>query len=191
MSTSLNLIQPPAVEPVSLAEVKLALRIDGSEFDTLLPAYITSARRAAEQMLERSLITQTWERVLDEFPAAEIELGWPKVTGISSISYVDTTGATVNLSALAYVLDAETLPGYVLPADGYDWPDTYDTVNAVRVRFTAGYGEDGSYVPEEIKTWIKAHCGLWLRQVEAASDKPLSPVPYLDELLSRERWAWV
>lgn len=188
---TLKLIQGPAVEPVSLAEAKLAARVDGTEFDTLIPGLITAARRQAEQVLNRALITQTWELVLDEFPPDEIELGWPKVQGISSLSYIDTSGATVNLDSSRYVLDADNLPGWVLPAEGTDWPDTYDTVNAVRVRFLAGYGEDATFVPEEIKTWIKAHVALWLRQAEAASDRKLEPVPYLDNLLDRERWTWV
>ena len=129
--------------------------------------------------------------MLDAFPAVEIELGWPKVQGIVSLSYVDGNGDTVNLDPSLYVLDSDNLPGWVLPADGTDWPATYDTINAVRVRFLAGYGESTNDVPEEIKTWIKAHVALWLRQVEAASDKPLTPVPYLDSLLDRERWSWV
>lgn len=188
---TLKLIQQPAIEPVTLAEAKLGARIDGTEFDAVVPGFITTARRFAEQQLNRSIITQTWERVLDAFPGDEIELGWPAVQGIVSLSYVDTTGATVNLDPSLYVLDAETLPGWVLPADGTSWPDTYDTVNAVRVRFLAGYGDDINSVPEEIKTYIKAHCALWLRQAEAASDKPLTAVPFLDGLLDRERWTWL
>lgn len=186
-----KLIQGPAVEPVTLAEAKLAARVDGTEFDALLPSLIKAAREQAEQQLNRSLITQTWELVLDEFPADEIELGWPTVQGIVSLSYVNPDGDTVNLDSSLYVLDSENLPGWVLPAAGQSWPATYDTVNAVRVRFLAGYGEDGSSVPEAIKTWIKAHVALWLRQVEAASDKPMTPVPYLDSLLDRERWTWM
>lgn len=186
-----KLIQAPAIEPVTLAEAKLAARVDGTEFDALIPGLITTARRHAEQILDRSIITQTWELVLDEFPEAEIELGWPKVQGIVSLSYVDTAGTPVNLPGSAYVLDADNLPGWVLPSAGTHWPATYDTINAVRVRFLAGYGEDGASVPEEVKTWIKAHVALWLRQVEAASDRKLEPVPYLDNLLDRERWTWV
>lgn len=187
---TLKLIQAPAIEPVTLAEAKLAARVDGTEFDALIPSLITTARRFAEQVLNRSIIEQTWECVLDAFPDAEIELGWPKVQGIVSLSYVDTTGATVNLDPSLYVLDNDTLPGWVLPADGTDWPDTYGTVNAVRVRFLAGYGQETDTVPEEIKTYIKAHVALWLRQVEAASDKPMTPVPFLENLLDRERWSW-
>jgi uncharacterized phiE125 gp8 family phage protein len=187
---TLRLIQGPAIEPVTLAEAKFAARVDGTEFDTLIPGLIATARRFAEQKIERSIIEQTWEQVLDDFPEAELELGWPTVRGIVSLSYIDTAGVTVNLDPSLYVLDAENMPGWVLPAAGTDWPATYDTINAVRVRFLAGYGQSTDSVPEEIKTYIKAHVALWLRQVEAASDKPMSPVPYLENLLDRERWSW-
>jgi uncharacterized phiE125 gp8 family phage protein len=188
---TLKLIQGPAIEPVTLSEAKLACRVDGTEFDAMLPGMITAARRYAEAQLNRSFITQTWERVLDFFPEAEVELGWPTVQGIVSVGYIDSNGQPANLASNLYSLDNDNAPGWVLPADGMTWPDTYDTANAVRIRFLAGYGSDAVYVPEEIKQYIKSHCALWLRQVEAASDKPLNPVPFLDHLLDRERWLWV
>lgn len=185
-------IQGPATEPVTVAECKLNARIDADDtsLDALLSTLIKSARETAEQMLNRSLIQQTWELVLDAFPDGEIELGWPPVTGIVSVSYIDANGATQTLNPSSYALDSETMPGWLLPAAGTDWPTTYDTVNAVRVRFTAGYGENRDAVPESIKQWIKAHVALWVRQPEAASDRALTPVPYLDRLLDRERWLW-
>lgn len=188
---TLKLIQGPAIEPVTMAEAKQAARIDGTEFDAILPGLISSARRMAEQQLDRAIIQQTWERVLDAFPEVEIELGMPKVQGIVSLSYIDSTGATVNLDPSLYALDADVMPGWVLPAAGADWPDTYDTINAVRVRFLCGYGEDTNAVPEEIKTWIKAHVALWIDKAAAATEKQLHPMPYLDGLLDRERWRWL
>ena len=53
-------VQAPAVEPVSVDEVKLDQRIDLSSFDALIPDYITAHREAAEDKLGRRLITQTW-----------------------------------------------------------------------------------------------------------------------------------
>lgn len=187
---TLKLIAGPAIEPVSLAEAKVAARIDPdvTAFDAIIPGLIVSARRMAEQQLERALITQTWERTLDEFPEREIELGMPIVQGILSVSYINTSGVDVGMQQTDYALDNDVYPGWVFPAT--DWPATYDTVNAVRVRYLCGYGENASAVPEEIRTWIKAHVSLWLRQVEAASDKPMTTVPYLDHLLDRERWLW-
>lgn len=163
---TLKLITAPSLEPVTLAEAKLHLRVDTADEDALISALITAARQRAEHHLQRSLVTQTWERVLDAFPEAEIELGVPPVQGITSIVYADAQGVTQTISAAAYVLDAVRDPGWVLPASGYAWPATASTVNAVRVRFTSGYGAP-SAVPESIKAWIKLHIGALYENREA------------------------
>lgn len=154
---TLKLITAPSTEPVTLVEVKALLRIDNSAEDTLLNALIAAARGQAEQELGRALATATWERVLDAFPSdnSAIRLGWPTVTGIVSVVYINTAGTQTTLNAADYSLDADYLPGWVAPsASAPSWPATLDTANAVRVQFTSGWAE-GSAVPEDIKAWIK------------------------------------
>lgn len=154
---TLRLITAPAAEPVTRAEVKLQAKVDSdiTADDDLFDVLISAARVEAEHLTGRALISQTWERVVDAFPALELELGMPPVASISAVYYYDTTGTEVTLSSSAYVLDASMPPGWVLPAYGYTWPTTYDTANAVRVRFVSGYGAAGTSVPAPIKTWIK------------------------------------
>lgn len=156
---SLNLITGPAQEPVTLAEAKLHLRVTDSSEDALITSLISASRSLAEHETGRALITQTWERVLDAFPAAEIMLGRPTVLAITSITYLDTTGTLQTLSGSRYVLDADSPAGYVACATGYSWPDTIDAMNAVRVRFTAGYGALASAVPSDIKQWMLLQIG--------------------------------
>lgn len=153
---SLRLITAPASEPVTVDEVKFDASIDGSESDVVIASLIKAARIEAEKRTGRALITQTWELVLDAFPAAEIEIGKLPVSTITSVKYYDTNGVQQTLASDKYALDADTLPGWVLPAYGTDWPDTYDMANAVVIRFVAGYG-DASAVPDDIKLWIRAH----------------------------------
>lgn len=188
---SLDIITPPTIEPVTLAEAKLNLSIDGTESDLLIPRKIKAAREACEQQLSRAILEQTWELAIDAFPDGAIELARPRVLSIVSVKYIDTSGVEQTLSPTAYTLDASTLPGYVLPAYGTSWPTARDgTANAVRVRFTCGYGSTVASVPESVREWINAHVALAMRHREAASDRPLTPVPHLDRLLDRERWAW-
>jgi uncharacterized phiE125 gp8 family phage protein len=157
---TLRLITPPAAEPLTLAEAKLHLRVDHSADDDLITALIQAAREGAEHLTGRSLITQTWERVLDAFPGAEIELGRPPVASVVSVVYIDGAGNQQTMDAADYSLDNSTPNGWVLPSDALDvWPITYDTANAVRVQFTTGYGASGAAVPAAIRSWMKLRIG--------------------------------
>ena len=48
----------PAAEPVTLAELKTFMRIDGSEDDALIESLIVAARELCESYTGRALITQ-------------------------------------------------------------------------------------------------------------------------------------
>lgn len=186
----LKLITGPSVEPVTLAELKAQCRVDHSSEDDLLTAYGIAARQEAESITERALVTQTWARIIDCFPWSEIELGRPPVQSITSITYVDTAGATQTLSSSAYVLDPTgEEPGFVLPAYGYVWPTTLSTAGAVTITFVCGYGLAAA-VPDAIKTWIRMrvatlyrfreHIGAWMSMQEV-------PSRHLDRLLDGYR----
>ena len=69
------LVSGPATEPVSLAEAKLHLRVDFSDDDALISAYIIAARQKAESITRRALITQSWNLVMDQFPAPGVNIG--------------------------------------------------------------------------------------------------------------------
>jgi uncharacterized phiE125 gp8 family phage protein len=189
---SLTLITAPASEPVTITEAKLHLRVDGTDDDTLITALIQAAREQAEHQVGRALITQTWERVLDAFPPAEIELGMPPVIGISSVTYIDTAAASQVMDSADYTLDADRLPGWLLPAYGEDWPNTLDTTNAVRVRFVAGYGAAAD-VPAGIRSWILLRIGtLYKHREEISAGVSVAELPsgYVDRLLDPYRvWA--
>lgn len=70
----LSVVVPPAVEPLTLAEVWTDLRLDPSGsppttyFDTELNSFIASAREHVEKATRRSLVTQTCGLTLTEFP---------------------------------------------------------------------------------------------------------------------------
>lgn len=179
-------ITAPAAEPVTAAEVKAAAKIDGTEFDTQITIAIAALRALAEQKLGRRLITQTCEIVLDEFPSAEIDLQLPDVQSIASVKYLEATAGTeTTLASDQYSLDSDSIPCWLLPAYDTDWPDTYDTVNAVRVRFTVGYGAASTDVPQEIRLWIIAHATQMINRSSGEKPKEYEPMLFIDRLLDR------
>ena len=54
------LLAGPALEPLSLDEMRVYLRLETSEEDGLILALIKAARNAVEQGARRALIAQKW-----------------------------------------------------------------------------------------------------------------------------------
>lgn len=189
---ALKLITAATALAVSLVEAKAHLRIDVSDDDTLLTAMITAATEAAEQATGRAIMPQTWELTLDAFPES-LELTRVPVASITSVTYVDLDGTDQTLSALLYSLDnADDFgPAYVVPAYGTEWPETRDEINAVQVRYAAGYA-DAAAVPESIKSWIKLQVGAMYENRESETvgvGKPIA-LGFADRLLDRYKvWA--
>lgn len=180
------LITAPTTEPITLAEAKLHARVEHDADDAMITSYITAAREDAEHELGRPLAAQVWQVTLDAFPAVEMALG-PDVTGIQSIQYLDTSGALQTLDQTAYALDnMDRAQCFVLPADGYEWPSTYDTANAVRVRIACGLDP----VPETVRAWMLLRIGALIEHRAAvAAGQTLTAMPdrFVDRLLDRYR----
>lgn len=179
----LKLITAPATEPVTLAEAKLHLRVDGVTEDTLITALISAARQDAEHRLGRALITQTWELTLDAFTDT-IELPRPVLASVTSIKYIDTTGAEITLSSGAYTVDTDSEPGRVYPVYGTSWPDTRDQLNAVRIRYVAG----AASVDTAIKQWMLLRiAALYENRESVVSGQAIQAAPrdFADGLLDR------
>ena len=145
----------PSVTPVSLTEAKAHLNVIGSTDDAIVQIYLDAAVShldGAEGTLGRCLVTQTWDYTLDAFPDV-ITVPLPDMASVTSISYVDTTGATQVFSALSYRVSGQT----ITPADS-GWPSTDNVTGAVTVRFVAGYGVAAA-VPAAIKAAILLYIG--------------------------------
>lgn len=189
---ALKLITAATGLAVTLIEAKAHLRVDGVDDDTLIEAMITAATEAAEQMTGHALMTQIWEVTLDTFPDA-VELTRVPVQSITSITYADSAGASTVLAAPLYALDAadDFGPAYVVPVYAGVWPDTRDEINAVKVRYVAGYA-DAASVPESIKSWIKLQVGAMYegREAEVIGNGSAVSLGFADRLLDRYRvWA--
>lgn len=162
---ALKIITPPSVEPITLAEARAQCRYDGTENDAVLAALIAAARDQAEAETGRALCTQTRELVLDAFPEAFVLRGAP-VQSVVSVKYLDAAGIERTIDPQDTLLDKDSEPGYLVPAYGKAWPETYPVPNAVRVRYTCGYGA-ASDVPPGIKQWLLLAVAAFDAQREA------------------------
>ncbi|ADG70062.1 phiE125 gp8 hypothetical protein (plasmid) [Planctopirus limnophila DSM 3776] len=150
----------PADEPITLADLKRQIRVDTSDEDDQLTAYIKAARELLEEHTERALVTQTRQLYLDRFPSCQtIEIPCTPVTSIESIEYIDPTGQLQELDPSSYVADLVSSPARIRPAYGRFWPAIRYQMNAVIVTFEAG--QDVDEVPERAKQAIRLLAGHW------------------------------
>lgn len=151
---ALSLVTAPAAEPISTASAKTHLRVDTSADDTLIDDLVKAARRQVERITGRVLIDQTWDWKLDRFPAGKLIVPLPPLSSVTSITYTDSNGDSQTWAASKYDVDAPVGPhaahGRIAPAYGEVYPTTRDEMNAVTVRFVAGYGTAGSNVPDDL-----------------------------------------
>ena len=156
---SLELITPPAIEPVSLADAKAHLRVDTDDEDALITRLISAARGMAELATGRAFITQTWRLWLDCWPDDwAIEIPRPPLIGVSSITMYDRDGNATVVDAGSYLVDAASIPGRIVFKSTVLPPVNLREANAIAVEFDAGYGADADDVPagicEGVLAWI-------------------------------------
>jgi len=187
---ALKQITAPSTYPVTLADAKLHCKVDTNADDALITSLITAASDMAEQKTGRAIMPQTWELTLDAFPDA-FELTRVPVQSITSIKYYDTNGVQQTLSGSLYTLSNTDEYGfaYVVPIYNGTWPSTRGQINAVAVRYVAGYA-DAASVPEGIKQWIKLMISTMYenRETEAYSSRAVSTtvqMSFVDRLLDR------
>ncbi|MEH2476243.1 putative phiE125 gp8 family phage protein [Nitrobacteraceae bacterium AZCC 2161] len=160
----LTLIQSPNAEPLTADEVRERLNIGSEVTDAALESFIASSRLGLDGVdgyLGRALITQTWRGTLDGFPSYydhhhcghAIVIPLPPLQSINSITYVDGSGATQTIEDGDYQIVPGPRP-YIVPAYGKSWPPARFQRDAVEIEFVAGYGDNGSDVPEPIRCAI-------------------------------------
>lgn len=164
----LTLLQAPSGEPVTLDEAKAQCRIDAdiTAEDALINALITAARRQAEQITGRALLTQRWRMSMERFPAGCLKLRFPPLVSVESITYLDADGVRQTLVESDRQLINDELVGRIVPAYGKTWPSCRVVPGSVLVDFTVGYG-NASAVPQDIKHWILLTVATLFAQREA------------------------
>lgn len=175
-----QLVTDATVEPLTVAEAKLFLRIDDTSEDaSLLPEMITSARRRVEAYTHRSLVTTAWRYTVDgrsvnraiqraarrtgvadvlprlSLSGVELVLPRPPVIAIQSVKYYGVDDVAVTYSASNYRLDvsSDAKPRLVF-VYGATLPAVRD-LGSFEVNYTSGYGATGALVPDDLVQAVK------------------------------------
>lgn len=149
------LITPPGAEPISLAEFKAHLRIDGDDENTLLTSLIRVAREHLERTAGLALISQGWRLYLDRWPeTGVIEIARGPVTSVDAVRAFDELGEESEISLAGHVLDGVRRPARLWLRER---PQARQAINGVEIDFTAGFGEVGADVPDTLRRAMLIH----------------------------------
>lgn len=204
MRFSLKRITSPAIEPVSVADVKLHTHIDYDVEDDIIAAWIKSARIMAEDYQRRAFIAQVWELSFDDYPELPLALPRAPLMGVSSIKIYDTANAeTVLYSAeddplttteestttpetnADFYIDESAEPARVGFSYNATWPSTtLRSLDSVKIRYVAGYGIHASDVPANVRDAIMLYCAY--RNENRAAETEAAP-PQFFNLLNQDR----
>jgi uncharacterized phiE125 gp8 family phage protein len=166
---------------ISLADAKGHLRVDGDDEDAVIAALVDAATQYLDGwqgILGRALMPQTWELYLDRFPASgAIRIPLGPLLEVQAVDYAAADdGAETTVPVEDYVVDTVSPDGWIVPAGGASWPATLDAINAVKIRFVAGY-PDAASVPAPIKAAALLLVGNWFENREAATQGAMSELP--------------
>lgn len=166
----LEQVSGPAVEPLSLAEAKLHLRLDGEGEDELVLALVRAARELAERYTGRALVTRRLRLWLDAWPPGRraLALPSPPLADIVSVVVHDADDEPAAFDPAGWLADRMASPGRLVLRAGVAPPVPGRAANGIAIEYDAGYGAEASDVPEPLRRGIALAVGHLFEHREAA-----------------------
>lgn len=124
---------------LTLGEAKDHLRVTMDNEDSLIEGLILTAQNFIELFIRRSLVPQTWEYTLNEFPAGKVQLPNSPLISITNIKYIDPDGVEQTWANTEYDEFNNTIPGYFKLAYNKTYPSIRSVQDAVKITYQAGY----------------------------------------------------
>lgn len=192
---SLRVSVRPTFEPVSLDYFKAHAHWDTTYDDAVLAGFIVAARELAEAFTGRAFVTQTIEVKFDAFPNSDvIQLPRSPAASVTSLTYVDTAGATQTMAGADYVLDGNSEPARLALAYGKSWPSTRAQMNAITLTYVAGQAQ--ASISDSVRVAICSIAATMSEYreglVESKAGMPILDLPPIARwLLSPLKLEWV
>lgn len=175
------LVTAATVLPVLVDDVKLALRVDGSDLDADIDRLIRSAVAHYEGwggVLGISLVEQVWRQDFDRFEQ-RMSLPVGPVTEIVSVTHRNAAGSVSTVDDSNYALKQDAGGRFFVRfINDFSTPSDLYEEAAVSIEYKAGWplGEDdASTVPADIKTaiilFVQKHVDEAARENSAMLDR--------------------
>ncbi|MBS1348321.1 MAG: hypothetical protein HP052_02455 [Firmicutes bacterium] len=162
------IVAEPTTEPVTLAEVKLFLRLlpDDTSEDDFISGLIAAAREYCENFTGRALATQTIMLYLDSIPS-EVEVPMPPLQSVDKIEVIDADKAGHELIAdTDYMIDSGEISSIIFTASAQEVAAHLYPINPVQITCTVGYDAD---IPVGIKQAMLLLVAHWYENREAVA----------------------
>lgn len=153
-----EVITPPAIYPISLADVKDHLKLDPNDDsqDLYLEFLICSVTKYGESYMKRIFINTKFRTYRDIFNNY-IKLRRSKLQSLDLFEYLVNDVFTTVPADLYYNTDETGFSKIVLKADEFYPTDIDDRMQAIKIEFTAGYGEEENDVPCDLRLALLNH----------------------------------
>lgn len=139
---SVKIKTKPAALPISLADMKLRLRVDDDAQDALITDLINTAVGMIDgpDGIGVAIMSQTWTLALDCFSRV-IELPGGPITSVSAVRYLDAAGDWQTVDAATYRLVKSQEPARLVLATGQVWPACATGFGVVEVDYILGVAD--------------------------------------------------
>lgn len=173
----------PVLEPVSLAEAKAHLRIDGAAEDLLVGALLTTARAHIETAYALALMTQSWALFVDRWPdSGVVHVPLSPFAALGAVRAHGVTGQITSLPDTAISVDPHARPARLVRTASLVLPPDLRPTNGIEIGFTAGFGAAPGDVPAPIRQAILLLTAHWFehRIPDAGGDGTRLPAAIAD-----------
>lgn len=190
---ALEIVDAPLTTPITLAEVKEQLRVEGTDDDTMLTRLIDVAVAYTDVRgaLGQAMITQKWAQWVDSTPPQSVSLILGPVQGVTRVRYYDTDGDLQTDDIDNYEVFGTEFATKIGPKSGFSWPVAQDRQDAIKIEYEIGYGDATTDVPQTIRHALLLMVGHWYDNREQTGYDELSNIPFgFESLLNMHRNCW-
>jgi uncharacterized phiE125 gp8 family phage protein len=190
---SLVRVTAPAALPISVAEAKAQMRVEGSDDDTIIERLVNAAVAFVDVqgVLGHAMITQTWGEWLAPNPST-VMLSLGPVQSVSAIKYYDIDGVLQTATLADFNVFGTPNRITITPKTGKAWPVTQTRDDAIKIEYVIGYGASSTSVPQTVRHALLMLVAHWYENRENELIGTISKtLPFgFEDLLNIERNSW-
>ena len=162
------LLAGPSVEPVTLAQAKVFVRVDDTVEDGFISTLVTAARLHIEGTTGRAMISQSWRVVCDDWPPDRaIILPVAPLISITAINVYENDGTPTSLSLAQFQPETKTAPARIFVPASISGVPAMREHNGIEIDYVAGFGPAGDDVPGDLRQALLSLVGYWFEHRDA------------------------